>query len=100
MVMETLFVLICLLLVSAGIGEIVWRLGEIIVGGRIAGLWLPRPIARRIVLYRPQYLMGLERCADGYTPRYELGDLRARLFGVRVPIHWALDQQHRAGCLK
>ena len=46
-------------------------------------------IVRRITLYRPQYLMRLDELG---WPVYELGDLRAKLLGVRIPIHWALNQ--------
>lgn len=45
-------------------------------------------IARRITLYRPQYVMGVSPA--GFVI-YELGDLRARIGFIRIPILWALD---------
>lgn len=67
--------------------------------------------AKRITLYRPERLMGLDWhgpfklngsviAPAGYYPRYETGDLRAKFFGVRVPILWALDCLLFAGVLK
>ena len=58
-------------------------------------------MARFIKLYRPTYLQSLERQADGcFVPNYTLGPLRARIFGVRVPVLWACDRLIAAGLLK
>jgi len=57
-------------------------------------------LARFIVLYRPEYLMTLTPDASGWHPGYELGPLRARLFGVRIPTLWAFESQIAAGMIK
>lgn len=49
-------------------------------------------LAKYITIYRPSYVQSIHKNSDGsWTPNYGLGWLRAKLFGVRVPILWALD---------
>lgn len=48
---------------------------------------LYRFCAKHLVSYRVPYLMGFNDC----FPVYALGPLRARLFGIRVPVLWAYD---------
>lgn len=43
-------------------------------------------------LYRPMRLDGVQYSQGSWIPIYSLGDLRARLFGIRVPVLWALDK--------
>ena len=45
-----------------------------------------------ITLYRPSSVQGLAPTPDGWVVIYRLGDLRAKVFGIRVPVLWALDQ--------
>lgn len=45
-------------------------------------------VSRFITLYRPTYVTGV---LNG-TVSYRTGDLRAKMFGVRVPILWALSR--------
>lgn len=54
-------------------------------------------LAKYIELYRPQYVAGIDEF--GYV-KYELGHLRAKLFGIRVPVLWALDRLTIAAILK
>lgn len=48
-------------------------------------------LARHLVIYRPTYTSGFVQMGAGWTPTYRVGDLRAQLFGVRVPILWAMN---------
>lgn len=50
-----------------------------------------------MVIYRPQYVSGIEWDGSNWIPSYGLGPLRARLFGIRVPILWAWDAMIFAG---
>ncbi len=54
---------------------------------------------RFITLYRPIYLVSITRTLstdrafyNHMIPNYRCGDLRAKLFGVRVPVLWALEK--------
>ncbi len=45
-------------------------------------------VKRFITLYRPTYVTGVRN----NVVVYRCGDLRAKVFGIRVPILWALDR--------
>lgn len=45
-------------------------------------------IGHRIVLYRPKVILGI---AEGHV-HYGVGPLRAKVFGIRIPTLWAVDQ--------
>lgn len=58
-------------------------------------------LAKHIGLYRPKFVERFERCSNGYwVPCYGLEPLRAKLFGIRVPVEWAFDLMLRAGLVK
>jgi hypothetical protein len=78
----------------------------------VTWFFLRTGLARKITLYRPERLMrlrwqeaplfriqGKDIGAKGWYPEYEVGDLRASVFGVRLPILWALDCLIFAGVL-
>lgn len=50
-----------------------------------------RWLRRVIRLYRPTYVTGAVWSGDAWMLTYRTGDLRAQLWGVRVPIVWALS---------
>lgn len=56
-------------------------------------------IARRIVIYRPEYIQTIA-WSNGWLPTYTLGPLRAKVFGIRIPILWAWDWMCFAGVIK
>lgn len=63
--------------------------------------WFNRLVGAHAMLYRPTYIAGIMRDKDGYfIPNYGVRDLRARLFGVRVPTLWAIDRMIVAGRLR
>lgn len=48
-------------------------------------------LGRNVMLYRPTLVVHLEESFTGdWFPVYEAGPLRAKIFGVRVPLLWAL----------
>ncbi len=51
-------------------------------------------IARNICIYRPKRLIGIAKNDEYncYFPEYELGELRATLFGIPVPVLWAFER--------
>ena len=77
---------------------------------RTLELRLRRFFGRHVTLYRPRYVTGFkwnerwmlpelgftEPC---WSPTYRVGDLRARVFGVRVPVCWAFDHAILAGAV-
>jgi hypothetical protein len=48
-------------------------------------------IRRHITLYRPTFVSGfIPSVHGGWEVCYGTGPLRARLFGIRIPVRWAI----------
>lgn len=54
-------------------------------------------IANHVHLYRPSYIEGLVWNNNTANLTYRLGDLRASLFGIRIPTKYALGILVEAG---